>query len=133
MPDEALFHAAETGQLEDPGVLASQARRMLADPKSKALAENFAAQWLEFRNLDSIQRDPVQFPEFTPALRDSMRQETELFVENMLHTNRSILDFLNAQLHLREWLARESVRYSGRGRATNSAGWISAAPAVPAF
>lgn len=97
MPDEALFHAAETGQLEDPGVLASQARRMLADPKSKALAENFAAQWLEFRNLDSIQRDPVQFPEFTPALRDSMRQETELFVENMLHTNRSILDFLNAR------------------------------------
>jgi Protein of unknown function (DUF1592)/Protein of unknown function (DUF1587)/Protein of unknown function (DUF1595) len=80
MPDEELLRTAERRQLTDPAVLAAQARRMLADPKSHALAENFAAQWLEFRNLDFIHRDPARFPEFNPDLRDAMRKETELFV-----------------------------------------------------
>jgi Protein of unknown function (DUF1592)/Protein of unknown function (DUF1588)/Protein of unknown function (DUF1585)/Protein of unknown function (DUF1587)/Protein of unknown function (DUF1595) len=97
LPDDELFRVAESAKLDHSATLASQVRRMLADPKSNSLAENFAAQWLEFRNLDAIQRDPVRFPEFTPALRDSMRRETELFVEYVLHEDRSILDFLNAR------------------------------------
>jgi hypothetical protein len=97
MPDEELFRAAERGQLDDPAGLAAQARRMLADPKSNALAENFAAQWLEFRNLDFIHRDPARFPEFTADLRDAMRTETEMFVEHVLHEDRGIVDFLNAK------------------------------------
>jgi hypothetical protein len=97
MPDDELYRAAERRQLADPDGLAAQARRMLADPKSNALAENFAAQWLEFRNLDFIHRDPARFPQFTPDLRDAMREETELFVEHVLHEDRSIVDFLDAK------------------------------------
>ena len=97
MPDDELYRAAQRRQLSDPAVLAAQARRMLADPKSSALAENFAAQWLEFRNLDFIHRDPERFPQFTNDLRDAMRQETELFVVHVLHDDRSILDFLGAK------------------------------------
>ncbi len=71
MPDAELFHVAARGKLSDPAVLAAQARRMLADPKSNAVAENFASQWLEFRNLDFSHRDLARFPEFTagPARR----------------------------------------------------------------
>lgn len=97
IPDDQLFGAAAGGHLSDPAELTAQARRMLADPKSNALAENFAAQWLEFRNLDFVHRDPVRFPEFTDELRDAMRKETELFVEYVLHEDRSILDFLNGK------------------------------------
>jgi len=97
MPDAELFSAAQRGHLADSAVLAEQTRRMLKDPRSDALAENFAAQWLEFRNLDGIHRDPARFPEFTADLRDAMRRETELFVEHVIREDRSVLDFLNAK------------------------------------
>ena len=97
MTNSSARGRAAGGHLSDPATLAAQVRRMLADPKSNALAENFAAQWLEFRNLDFLHRDPVRFPEFTADLRDAMRKETELFVEYVLHEDRSILDFLNGK------------------------------------
>jgi Protein of unknown function (DUF1592)/Protein of unknown function (DUF1588)/Protein of unknown function (DUF1585)/Protein of unknown function (DUF1587)/Protein of unknown function (DUF1595) len=97
LPDDELLRAAQQGQLNNPALLAAQARRMLADPRSRALSENFAARWLEFGNLAFVHRDPARFPEFTVELRDSMRQETELFVANVIHEDRSILDFLNAK------------------------------------
>jgi uncharacterized protein DUF1592/uncharacterized protein DUF1588/uncharacterized protein DUF1587/uncharacterized protein DUF1585/uncharacterized protein DUF1595 len=97
MPDDELFRAADRKQLDNRLLLAAQARRMLADPKSHALAENFAAQWLEFRNLEFIHRDPARFPQFNNDLRDAMRKETELFFEHVLRQNRSVLDFLDAK------------------------------------
>jgi hypothetical protein len=107
MPDAELFRAASQGKLADPAVLATQTRRMLADPKSRALAENFAAQWLEFRNLDFAHRDPARFPQFTEELRDSMRRETELFFEHVNHDDRSVLDFVNGKYSfVNELLAR---------------------------
>ncbi len=107
MPDDELFRLAEQQKLSQASVIAEQTRRMLADPKSNALAENFAAQWLEFRNLDFLHRDPARFPQFTPDLRDAMREETELFVEHVIHEDRSILDFLDAKYtFMNELLAR---------------------------
>ena len=41
-----------------------------------ALAENFSGQWLETRNLDSVNPDPEMFPAWGPALRDAMKTET---------------------------------------------------------
>lgn len=70
---------------------------MLRDPKADALAENFAAEWLEFRNLEFVHHDAIEFPEFTDELRDAMRKETELFVEYVIHEDRSILDFLTGK------------------------------------
>src|SRR5258708_18882023 len=65
--------------LHPPATLAAEVRRMLQDPKSSPLVENFGGQWLELRNLASIKPDPDKFPEFTPELRNAMRQETTLF------------------------------------------------------
>jgi hypothetical protein len=96
MPDEELFQLAATHRLRDPEVLHAQIHRMLADTKSRALVDNFGGQWLETRNLASIQPDPAKFPQFTPALRSDMQQETRLFFQSIIRDDRPISDFLSA-------------------------------------
>jgi cytochrome c553 len=107
MPDDELLGLGETGKLRAPGVLAAQVKRMLADPRSAALADNFAGQWLETRNLDSVQPDPRKFPEWGSDLRDAMKTETRMFFESLLRENRSLAGFLDANYtFLNDTLAR---------------------------
>ena len=77
-------------------MLQQQVRRMLDDPKSQALVDNFAGQWLHLRNLDNAKPDPEIFPEFDESLRQAFQQETELFFESILREDRSVLDLLDA-------------------------------------
>jgi hypothetical protein len=80
---------------------------MLRDPRSRALAENFGGQWLQFRALESTTRDREKFPDFEDYLRLSMRRETSLFLEHVIRDDRSILDFINGRYSfLNERLAR---------------------------
>ena len=97
MPDEQLTALAEAGKLRAPGVLDAQVKRMLADPRSVALADNFAGQWLELRNLDVVKPDPQKFPAWNPELRDAMKTETRMFFDFVLRENRPLADFLNAK------------------------------------
>jgi hypothetical protein len=107
MPDDELRRAADSGTLRDPNIVAYQVRRMLRDPKSRALAEHFGGQWLQFRALESITRDRERFPEFEDYLRLSMRRETELFVDHVIRQDRSILEFIDGRYSfLNERLAR---------------------------
>ena len=96
MPDDQLYAAAESGKLKNPQVLEQQIKRMLADPRSHALVENFAGQWLELRNLNEITPDPDRFPSFDPALKAAMIQEAEMFFANIIKEDRSILELLDA-------------------------------------
>jgi Protein of unknown function (DUF1592)/Protein of unknown function (DUF1588)/Protein of unknown function (DUF1585) len=96
IPDEELLRVAGKGRLNQPDVLAAQAGRMLADPRSQALIDNFAGQWLQLRNLRGIVPDNAIFPDFDDNLRQAFRKETELFFESILRENRSVLDLLNA-------------------------------------
>ncbi len=96
LPDAELLQHAENGTLQDPVVLEQQARRMLADDRSRALVQNFAAQWLYLRNLPKLVPDAVAFPEFDENLREAFRQESELFFENLLRNDSSVLDLLGA-------------------------------------
>jgi len=106
-PDEELMAAADRRTLHNPRVLAAQVSRMLADPRSSALAENFAGQWLQVRALESATPDREKFPDFDHYLRVSMRRETELFFESIVKGDRSILDFLDGRYtFLNERLAR---------------------------
>ena len=95
-PDDELSSKADDGSLHQPTVLEQQVRRMLGDPKSFALQENFVGQWLYTRATDSVQPDSRLFPMFNDALRAAMRQETQLFVQSLISENRSILDLLDA-------------------------------------
>ena len=97
MPDAELFRLAKEAKLHDPAVLRQQVTRMLKDPKSAALADNFGGQWLQTRNLDSLKPDPDKFPTYNAELRDAMKQETHLFFSYIVHEDRSILDFLTAK------------------------------------
>jgi hypothetical protein len=83
MPDDALFAAATAGNLHQPATLASHVARMLADPKAHALIDNFAGQWLFIRNIDSVTRDPMLFPQFTNALRAAMKTEAQMLFEQV--------------------------------------------------
>ncbi len=97
MPDDELMGLAEGGKLRGPGVLDAQVKRLLDDPRSSALADNFAGQWLEIRNLDVVKPDPDRFPAWGPELREDMRTETRLFFDYILRQNRPMADFLNAK------------------------------------
>lgn len=96
LPDEELLHLASRNRLREAAVLESQVQRMLRDQKSLALVRNFAAQWLQFRNLELAQPDVVRFPEFEESLRRSMLGETEHFLEHLIRADRSVLDILDA-------------------------------------
>ena len=107
LPDDELFGLAQRAELNDPQVLRQQVGRMLKDPRSKALVENFAGQWLQLRNLESAQPDPDRFPDFDEPLREAMRRETELFFRWILEEDRSLIDFLDASYtFLNQRLAR---------------------------
>jgi cytochrome c553 len=107
MPDDELLALAEKNRLSNPAVLDAQILRMLSDARASAVAENFAGQWLETRNLDSVKPDPDRFPEWNAELKDAMRTETRMFFDSILRENRPISEFLTARYtFLNETLAR---------------------------
>ena len=108
LPDEELLEVAMAGELKEPEVLERQVRRMLADPKSKALASNFAYQWLHLSKLGEINPDADIFPYASGAgdLRPDFVKEIELFVDSVFREDHSILRLLDADwTYLNERLA----------------------------
>ena len=95
-PDDQLLDLAEKGKLRDPAILKQQLRRLLEDPRSDSLVSNFAGQWLFTRGLAQQKPDPDAFPEFDESLRQSFQRETELFFQNVLRENRSVMELLDA-------------------------------------
>ncbi len=96
MPDDKLLTLAEQNKLHEPATLQAQVDRMLADDRSGEMAKNFAGQWLEIRNLDSVNPDPEKFPEWGPELREAMRTESLMFFDSVLRENRPMSDFIDA-------------------------------------
>ena len=94
MPDDELFRLAGQGRLRRN--LAGQVKRMLADPKSRALVDNFAGQWMQLRTLDIVSPDEKLFPGFDAPLRAALRRETESLFEHVLRKDRPITEFLTA-------------------------------------
>lgn len=97
MPDAQLLDAADRGELRTRQQLSAQVRRMLSDPRAKALTENLGGQWLQFRALESHEPDRKKFQEYTEYTRMSLQKETELFFDHVVQQDRSVLDFLDAK------------------------------------
>ena len=96
LPDDELLDLAVRNRLSRPAVLRAQVERMLDDPRSSALTENFAGQWLYLRNLEIKDASTYIFPDFDDNLRNSFRRETELLFEHLMREDRSILELLTA-------------------------------------
>jgi hypothetical protein len=96
IPDDELINLANQGKLHTSPVLEQQVRRMLADPRSQALIENFADQLLYLRNLPATSPDGVFYPNWDDELRKSFRRETELLFESILREDRNVVDLLTA-------------------------------------
>jgi Protein of unknown function (DUF1592)/Protein of unknown function (DUF1588)/Protein of unknown function (DUF1585)/Protein of unknown function (DUF1595) len=96
MPDEELFRLAARGQLRDARTLVQQVRRMLRDPRSRALTENFGGQWLQKRALAQSAPDPALSPQFDNELRTAMQEETERLIDFIIREDRSVLELLTA-------------------------------------
>jgi len=94
MPDEELLNLASKQELGTK--LDAQVQRMLRDPKSVALVENFGLQWLQIQRLATFQPDSKLFPAFNEGLRKAMLRETELFLEEIIREDRSLLDLVDA-------------------------------------
>lgn len=96
MPDDELLRLAYRGELRDPEKLRDKIRRMIADPRAAHFIENFAGQWLQLRNLDRVQPDTEQFPEFSDTTREQMKRETLLLFAEVLRKNLPATTLLNA-------------------------------------
>ncbi len=96
MPDETLMNLAAEEELNDDTVLAEQVERMLNDSKSNSLVDNFAAQWLYTRAMNSVEPEPNTFPDFDDELADGLRKETEYFFKAFLDENIPIEEMLTA-------------------------------------
>ena len=113
MPDDALLELAQRGQLRKN--LSAQIRRMLRDAKAQSLVTSFTGQWLQLRDLETIQPDKRLFGTFNNVIRDDMRRETEMLFAHVMRNNRSVVDFLDADYtfvneRLANWYGLKSLR-----------------------
>jgi hypothetical protein len=95
-PDEELLRLARSGDLSKPKNLERQARRLLMDPRSEALATRFASLWLQLQDLEKVRPDAFWFPNYSQQLAVAMRRETELFFDNLVREDRSLLEMYSA-------------------------------------
>jgi len=106
-PDDELLRLAAKGRLSASEVLEKQTRRMLADPRSQELVENFMGQWLQLRGLSGHTPVAKKFPTFTESLRSAMRQEMDLFLGELVRKDRPLTEIVDADYtYLNEELAR---------------------------
>ena len=115
MPDEELLRAAERSTLRKPGVLEAQVRRMLDDPKSQALVQDFGGQWLQIRGTGIGQARSDSLPErWDEYLRLSMRRETELFFEHIVERGPQRSRLPRRRLHVPQRAAGAALRHPRR-------------------
>ena len=106
-PDEELLALAADGKLSDDGILEQQVSRMVDDERSETLATRFASLWLRLQDLHKLHPDALTFPLYDATLADAMKRETELFFENLVREDRSVVELLTADYtFVNERLAR---------------------------
>ncbi len=96
MPDPELSALADSGKLHEPAVLQAQVKRMLADPRSRALFDGFGAQWLGLGGLEKQTFDPAKFPQMTGEMRSAMYEEARLFFQSIVAENQSVVRFVDS-------------------------------------
>jgi hypothetical protein len=96
-PDQQLHEEANNERLQTKPQLTVQIERLMNDPRSNAFVSGFLDSWLNLRDLGDQPPPRKTANEFyAENLPRSMKRETQLFFQNLLEQNGSIMDFLNA-------------------------------------
>lgn len=130
IPDEPLMRLASEGKLTEPEVLTAQVKRMLRDPKVRRLATEFGCQWLQVRDVESLdEKSERHFPTFV-SLRGAMQEETVRVFMDLFENNRAVISLLDADhtfineglakhygldQQVTSWQRVDGLRASGRG------------------
>ena len=80
-PDEQLLRMAREGALVQPATLLAEAQRLVQDPRARDGLKAFAENWLGYRSVLHVNKDPKIFPRFTRELRLALARETEDFFD----------------------------------------------------
>lgn len=91
IPDAALREAAADGRLSSDEGVAAEVERLLATGAGQANVSDLVLRWI---GSDRVGRVEKQAPEFTDELRESMRLETQHFVDDLLWNGDASLDAL---------------------------------------
>jgi mono/diheme cytochrome c family protein len=107
IPDDELLNLATQGKLKNPTVLEQQVKRMIADPRSRRLVDNFLGQWLGLRAVPNVTPGINRFRDFDHQLREAFQTETQMLFDSILHEDRSVFDLLTADYtYVNERLAK---------------------------
>jgi Protein of unknown function (DUF1592)/Protein of unknown function (DUF1588)/Protein of unknown function (DUF1587)/Protein of unknown function (DUF1595)/Protein of unknown function (DUF1585) len=97
MPDDMLFAAADADALKTPVQIATQATRLLADPKAHPAVSQFFSEWMGVDEIANAPKDPTSYPGYTPQMVDAMQQETLAFADwAMWQSDAKLATFLTA-------------------------------------
>ena len=102
IPDDELLDVAERGELHGPRVLEQQVRRMLADPRSTALVDNFASQWLQVNRMRGVTPDPDVFPDFDENLREELSAGDKIVRGQRAGRGSERTGFIDGELYVRQ-------------------------------
>src|SRR5690606_19720424 len=83
-PTAEMLDLAESGGLTTPDDVRAVALAMLATPAARDAVGGFFAELLNLRNLDSLPKDPITFPAWSPQLGAAMREETLRFIDDIV-------------------------------------------------
>jgi hypothetical protein len=100
MPDDALFAAAAANELETQAQVLTQAQRMIADPKARAMVASFHEKYAhmgEGTRYEAIQRDEVLYPTFTQEMVPLISEEMARFFDHIVFgVNGSFRDLMTS-------------------------------------
>lgn len=117
MPDDELLMLAHRGEIRNRSKLLTKIATMIADPRASRFVENFAGQWLQLRNLDSVDPDDLMFADFDDDIRDLMRMETLVFFNAVMKANLPVTTLMSADFtFMNEQLAKYYGVYNVKGK-----------------
>ncbi|MFG0266893.1 MAG: DUF1592 domain-containing protein [Rhodopirellula sp. JB055] len=97
IPDDALLKAAKQNALVDEPKRVEQVRRMLSDPKSNSLGEQFASQWFGLGNLNARDMSAFGGNEEGPSITvEDLAAETQTLFDHVLKNNLPVTELLTA-------------------------------------
>ena len=114
-PDPRLRELARAGKLRTN--LDAQITRMIADPRFRQFAEEFASQWLSLDKFDVVEMDRRRFPTLTRDTRIHLRRQPVELLQHLIRENLPARNLVQSDFIMANEI---TARYHGLGERTES-------------